>query len=163
MSISVNRLKNLLVLTFCVFLVAATGCTPAGQDQAGEDVIEANIQGLWKGSAQQTGSSNPTFNLKLNQREKGQVWGTITSMDGTFEDAIISGGKLAGNRLTFSATANGSNFRNGRSYTFEAEINGNKMDGTWKDILDRSWGPFTTERAVEASEEKPGEPAAASE
>jgi len=163
MSISVDRLKNLLILTFCVFLVAATGCTPTGQEQAGENGIEVNIQGTWKGSAQQTGSSNPTFTLKLNQREKQEVWGTITSMDGTFDEAIISGGKLAGNRLTFSATANGSNFRNGRSYTFEAEVNGNKMNGTWKDILERSRGPFTTEKVVKTSEEKTEETTAAPE
>jgi len=154
MSISVERLRNLLILTFCVFLVVAAGCTPTGQEQAGEDGIEVNVQGTWKGSAQQTGSSNPTFSLKLNQREKGQVWGTITSMDGTFDEAIISGGKLDVNRLTFSATANGTNSRNGRSYTFDAEGEGNKMDGTWKDILERTWGPFTTERVVVTPEEK---------
>lgn len=163
MSISVDRLKNLLILTFCVFLVVAAGCTPAGQDQAGEDGIDVNVQGTWKGSAQQTGSSNPTFSLKLNQRDKGQVWGTITSMDGTFDEAIISGGKLLNDQLIFSATANGTNFRNGRSYTFEAEIIGNKMDGTWKDILERTWGPFTTKRVVEGSKEKTEETTAAPE
>ncbi len=105
-----------------------------------------NTEGTWSGSAQQTGSANPTFTLKLNQKEDGSVWGTITSMDGTFEEANIVGGTLRGNRLTFSATANGPNPRQGRAFSFEAEIQDAKMEGTWKDILARNWGSFSLNR-----------------
>jgi hypothetical protein len=150
--------KNLIILILCAFVVAMIGCTQKSAEQAEESSTPINIQGTWKGSAEQTGSSNPTFILKLNQSDDNRIWGTITSMDGTFEEAILSGGKLLNNKLTFSATANGSNYRNGRSYTFEAKINGNHMDGTWKDILDRTWGPFSTDRTVEAAE-KTAEPA----
>jgi hypothetical protein len=112
-------------------------------DKGGATGPSVNVQGTWSGTAQQTGSQNPTFILKLNQRKDGEIWGTMTSKDGTFQEAIISGGKISGNKLTFSATANGTNLRSGRSFTFDADVQEETMDGTWKDILDRSWGPFT--------------------
>ncbi|NOY53811.1 MAG: hypothetical protein GXP58_09355 [Deltaproteobacteria bacterium] len=148
MDISSNRLKKLVILVFCVLLTAAIGCSKPAKHKKADGTGTDNIQGIWKGAAQQTGTPNAVFSLQLNQQKNGLVWGTITSKDGTFEHAIISDAKLIGSRLTFTATANGSNFRTGRSYAFDAEVQGNKMKGTWKDILDRTWGPFTTERVV---------------
>ncbi len=149
MNLLSNRLQKLVILTLCVFLTVATGCKkPSGQKKADAGGTAVNIQGVWKGAAEQTGTPHSVFSLQLNEHEKGLIWGTISSQDGTFEHAIISDANLAGNRLTFTATANGNNFRTGRSYAFNAKIQGNKMEGTWKDILDRTWGPFTTERVV---------------
>ncbi len=134
---------SFLLSTALIFL-AVSGCS--NSNQLGGEKPSLDIQGTWTGSAQQTGSPNPTFTLKLNTKESGEVWGTITSMDGTFEEAIIADGKLVDKKVTFSATANGTNFRHGHTYTFEASVKGNMMEGIWKDILERGWGSFTVER-----------------
>jgi hypothetical protein len=135
---------NLFFLFTVLILLAVSGCSNA--NQSGGKKLSLDIQGTWTGSAQQTGSPNPTFTLKLNTKEGGEVWGTITSMDGTFEEAIIADGKLVDKKVTFSATANGTNFRHGHTYTFEASVKGDMMEGIWKDILERGWGSFTVER-----------------
>ncbi len=135
-----------IILLALVTTLAMTGCSPEKKkpDAAAKPLV--NTEGTWSGSAQQTGSANPTFTLKLNQNEDGSVWGTITSMDGTFQEANIVGGTLRGSTLTFSATANGPSPRQGRTFSFEAEVMDVKMEGTWKDILARNWGSFSLNR-----------------
>jgi hypothetical protein len=152
--------QSFLVLAIFLSLSMILGC-PAGKKQA-EGEASRNIQGTWTGTAQQTGSPNPTFTLKLNTKEGGEVWGTITSMDGTFEESIISGGKFTDNVVTFSATSNGSNFRNGHIFSFEAKVQGDQMEGIWTDILERSRGPFTLmrEKAPVKAEEGKDSPTA---
>lgn len=140
--------RILIVTAAFLALCASAGCHRSGEEAA-ENMPAADIHGVWTGSAQQTASPNPTITLKLNTNETGEVWGTITSMDRTFEEAIISGGKLSGNKVAFSATANGTNWRNGHSFSFEAEVKGDTMDGIWQDILDRNRGPFTVLREKE--------------
>jgi|GEM_PF-1920450 len=148
--------RRLLVLTIFLSLLMIMGCSKGKKQAEGE--AGRNIRGTWPGTAQQTGSPNPTFSLKLNTKEGGEVWGTITSMDGTFEEAIISGGKFVDNNVTFSATSNGSNFRNGHIFSFEAKVQGDRMEGVWTDILERSRGPFTVirEKAPVKAEEGKG-------
>jgi hypothetical protein len=126
--------------------VAITGCSAEKKQPTAAAKPLVNTEGTWSGSAQQTGSANPTFTLKLNQKENGSVWGTITSMDATFEEANIAGGIIRDSTLTFSATANGPNPRQGRTFSFEAEVVESKMEGTWKDILARNWGSFSLTR-----------------
>ncbi len=135
------------IILMTLFTAAAmTGCSAEKKPSNATAKPPVNTEGTWSGSAQQTGSANPTFTLKLNQKEDGSVWGIITSMDGTFEEANIVGGTLRGNRLTFSATANGPNPRQGRTFSFEAEVQDARMEGTWKDILARNWGSFSLNR-----------------
>ncbi|MDX1765135.1 MAG: hypothetical protein R3231_12515 [bacterium] len=146
-----HYLPAICLVLFSMLIAPTLGCSGKGGG-TGADGPDVHIEGTWSGTAQQTGSSNPTFTLKLNQRKDGEVWGTISSKDGTFNEAIISGGKVMGSKLSFSATANGTNLRSGRSFTFDAEIQDGKMDGVWKDILDRSWGPFVLDRQSESAE-----------
>ena len=138
---AISILRILAVL--CVLAAPACG---SSEHTAEEEGPPPNVEGTWTGSAEQTGSPNPTFTVKLNTKEGGELWGSITSMDGTFNEALISAGRIRGNRVTFSATANGSNFRRGHSFSFDATVEGDRMQGVWKDILDRNWGPFTLER-----------------
>ncbi len=142
-------LYQTLVLFVLLFLLSVSGCSKGnGEIEKEVNAPPIDVQGVWSGSAQQTGSPNPTFTLKLNTKEGGKVWGTITSMDGTFEKAILSGGKVTDNKLTFSATANGSNERSGHTYSFEATVLDERMEGIWKDIRERNWGTFTVNRGV---------------
>jgi hypothetical protein len=144
-----------LVLFVLLFSLSLSGCSKEnGEMGEGVNGPSVNVQGVWSGSAQQTGSPNPTFTLQLNTKEADKVWGTITSMDGTFEKAILSGGKITDNKLTFSATANGSNERSGHTYSFEAKVLDQRMEGIWKDIRERSWGTFTVNRKVEQEKAK---------
>ncbi|MEK6776259.1 MAG: hypothetical protein AABY87_05175 [bacterium] len=158
---SIGRIyQRFLFPAIFVSLFMILGC-PKGEKQP-EGAAGQIVQGSWTGTAQQTGSPNPTFTLKLNAKEGGEVWGTITSMDGTFAESIISGGKMTDHNVTFSATSNGSNFRNGHIFSFEAGIQGDQMDGVWTDILERSRGPFTLIREkapVKAEEGKDASPA----
>lgn len=151
MKLNKRYLPGICLVALSMLIIPTLGCSGkgGGTDAGGPDL---NIEGTWSGTAQQTGSSNPTFTLKLNQRKDGEVWGTISSKDGTFNEAIISGGQVMGSQLSFSATANGTNLRGGRSFTFDAEIKDGDMDGTWKDVLDRSWGPFLLHRQSETAE-----------
>ena len=148
-----NLKRFTIIIFFSLVLITMMGCAKTQSEHSGKTAI-AEIEGVWTGSAQQTGSPNPTFTLKLNAKESGEVWGTITSMDGTFEQAIISGGKIAEGKLTFSATANGTNFRNGHSFSFDADVKGDQLEGIWKDILDRNWGSFTVIREKQSAASK---------
>lgn len=141
------------ILILSLTALGVSACTQDGKTpQGGSPPV--HVEGTWTGTAQQTGSPNPTFTLKLNVKEGGEVWGTITSMDGTFHEAIISGGRIENNELIFSATANGTNFRQGRSYAFKAQLQGDQMEGIWKDVLERNWGSFTVERVKPVLEKK---------
>ncbi len=154
-------LPGIILLALC----ATSGATGCSTDRKQPDAVTkplVNPEGTWSGSAQQTGSANPTFTLKLNQNEDGSVWGTITSMDGTFQEANIVGGTLRDSTLHFSATANGPNPRQGRSFSFEAEVMDAKMEGTWKDILARNWGSFSLSREGGSTAAAPPQKAAES-
>jgi hypothetical protein len=99
--------------------------------------------GDWSGAAYKTGSANPTFSLAL-QQSGTTVTGTITSGDGTFQEAEMEDVRIeADGGLVFRARANGGSQFKDHLFLFEAHRKGDTLEGTWTDILQGAQGPFT--------------------
>jgi len=124
------------ILLFAVALLLLSGCSERLDVKA-----SADFAGRWEGTAQQTGSANPTVILEINQKE-GNITGVLNTLDGTFVDVNISDTKLEQDRLSFHAAANGGDQFRGHLFLFTLRRAGAELRGTWTDILEGAEGPL---------------------
>lgn len=131
------RSQKLAAVAIVVFLLLS-GCSR--QSSQNEDM---DFSGKWIGTAQQTGSANPTFSLDLKHSD-GMVTGTINSMDKTFENVTIMDTRIETGELFFHAVANGGILYKDHVFVFSAQRKGDQLlEGTWTDILEGAQGFFT--------------------
>ncbi len=139
MLITVMRNQKLTSVAIVVFiLLLLPGCS--GQNSEKENL---DFSGKWLGTAQHTGSANPTFSLDL-KHSNGMVTGTINSMDKTFENVTIMDTRIESGKLFFRAVANGGIQYKDHLFVFSAQREGEQLlQGTWTDILEGAQGSFT--------------------
>ncbi len=129
--------QKLAAVAFVVFFILL-GCSQQNSEKENLD-----FSGKWLGTAQQTGSANPTYSLDL-EKSDGTVTGIINSMDKTFEDVTIKDTKIENGKLFFRAVANGGTQYKDHLFVFSAERKGeNLLQGTWTDILEGAQGSFS--------------------
>lgn len=131
------RHKKFAAVAIVVFLILL-GCSQQNSQKGNLD-----FSGKWFGTAQQTGSSNPTFSLDLKYSD-GMVTGIINSMDKTFENVNIIDTRVEAGKLFFRAVANGGIQYKDHLFVFSAERKGDRLlEGTWTDILEGIQGSFS--------------------
>ncbi len=131
------RSQKFAAIAFAAFLILL-GC--AQQNSQKENL---DFSGKWFGTAQQTGSANPTFSLDI-KNSNDMVTGVLNSMDKTFENVTIKDAKIENGKLFFRAVANGGTQYKDHLFVFSAQREGEKLlKGTWTDILEGAQGSFT--------------------
>ena len=123
-------------ITVLLLFAACSSSTPQGTPNT-------NFGGKWSGAAYKTGSANPSFRLDL-QQAGDTVSGTMTSGDGTFQEAELEDVRIEEDGgLVFRARANGGTQFKDHLFLFDAHRKGDTLEGTWTDILQGAQGPFT--------------------
>ena len=115
---------------------------PACSQQNSHKEMELKFSGNWIGSAQQSGSANPTFTLDIKNAD-GKLSGVINSMDKTFTNVNITDTRVGSESLLFRAVANGGTQYKDHLFAFNAYRQGDTLQGTWTDILEGSQGSFS--------------------
>ncbi len=133
-----QKLAAVAIVVFILLLPLLPGCSRQNSEKENLD-----FSGKWLGTAQQTGSANPTFSLDL-KHSSGMVTGTINSMDKTFENVTIMDTRVESGKLFFRAVANGGIQYKDHLFVFSAQRKGDQLlQGTWTDILEGAQGTFT--------------------
>lgn len=129
-------MKRTIIIVFAVTLLWISGCS----EQTTVDG-RADFAGRWEGTAQKTGSPNPSIILEI-KREDGAITGILNTLDGTFVDVSISDTKLEQGLLSFHAAANGGEQYRDHLFLFTMRRVGDELHGTWTDILEGAEGPL---------------------
>lgn len=124
------------ILFIAMALLLISGCSERPEVKGSGD-----FAGRWKGTAQKTGSANPTIILEISQND-GDITGVLNTLDGTFVDVNISDTKLEQGRLSFHAAANSGDQFRGHLFLFTMRRAGAELHGTWTDILEGAEGPL---------------------
>jgi len=133
--------KKVFVIPVAVFVLWLAACSEAPTARGGTD-----FEGIWVGSARNTGSPNPTMRLTI-QRDGESFGGVLSTMDGTFTEASIADVRVEGGQLFFRAVANGGNQFKDHLFLFNLQRDGKGIQGTWTDLLEGAEGPFVLEPA----------------
>ena len=120
-----------------VLSLLAVGCSGDKTPSA-----STHFTGKWIGSAQKTGSSNPTMELEIRE-EDGQLSGVLSTLDGTFRSAVLADMRVVDGSLVFRAVANGDTQFKGHLYLFSLGRVGDGIEGTWTDVLEGAEGPLS--------------------
>ena len=132
---------NRTILIFAAALILISGCSERGDLDGRTD-----FAGRWEGTAQKTGSPNPSIILEIKQ-EDGAITGILNTLDGSFVDVSISDTKLEQGLLSFHAAANGGDQFRDHLFLFTVRRVGDELHGTWTDILEGAEGPLVLEAA----------------
>ncbi len=130
-----KRMRFYVGLIFVVFVVFL-GCSE--QKPA---PLSTDFAGTWLGSAENTGSPNPTFRLEIRQ-ENGAITGSIDSKGREFVEADITDSRIENGVLYFHAKANGDTQYKDHLFIFSVRREADSLKGTWTDILEGMDGPF---------------------
>ncbi len=129
-------------LLLALFIILVFGCARM-QGKGTSD-----FTGTWLGSAENTGSDNPTFLLIIEQKGS-TISGILTSMDGTFQKVSIVNAALNNGTLTFRAVSNGGDRYRGHIFDFSMNRNGENIQGRWRDVLYGNQGSLTLTKQKE--------------
>lgn len=131
--------KKYFVIPISVVFLCLAGCSEAPTVHGGTD-----FAGSWVGSAQKTGSANPTMRLTI-QQDGEVIGGTLSTLDGTFTEVTIADVRLENGRLLFHAVANGGDLFKDHLFVFSLAREGKGIHGTWTDLLEGAEGPLLLE------------------
>ena len=132
-----SNMKTTLPTVVTVLVLLVSGCS-GGTKVA----TSTEFAGRWEGSAEKTGSPNPTIRLEIAM-EGDAVTGSISTLDGTFQNVPLSDAVLAEGSLSFRGVANGETPFKDHLYLFSFRRVGDELVGTWTDLLEGIEGPVS--------------------
>ena len=132
-----THMKITVPVLMTIILLLVTGCSGGTKVANGTD-----FAGRWLGSAEKTGSSNPTIRLEIST-EGDRIDGNISTLDGTFKEVPLSDAVIEAGTLSFRAVANGETQFKDHLYLFSFRRQGGDLVGTWTDLLEGIEGPVS--------------------
>jgi len=133
----VPSMKTIVPILMTVLLFLVLGCSEGTRVATSTD-----FEGRWLGAAEKTGSPNPTVQLVIG-KEGDAITGSITTLDGTFQNVPLSDAAISDGALSFRAVANGGAQFKDHLYRFAFRRQGDALVGTWTDLLEGIEGPIS--------------------